>query len=190
MNWYAIQVTTGKEAEVIDALKDFGSSVLRPYTSVFFKRSGNISLKQKPLMPGYVIAGFKVTDFYTYKRNQRVEGMMQRLCGNGYESVPLNQEEMSFIRLCCSGVEPLILKKQATPAEEKSRYEIINFPPWAQYAFIEFYDIAKFRVKLHIRTTGAMKDHTFSTAAYSLDSQVVMRDSYKTYQYKDPVMPD
>jgi hypothetical protein len=66
-------------------------------------------------------------------------------------------------------MEPLILKNQATPAEEKSHYEIINSPPWAQYAFIEFYDIAKFRVKLHIRTTGAMKDHAFSTAAYSLD---------------------
>lgn len=169
MNWYAIQVKTGKENEVSTALKDFGLSVIEPYTSIFFKRGGNISLVKKPLMPGYVIASFEYTDFYIYKQRLRIERMMQRLCGNGFDPVPLNDEDLEFIKRCSYNMEPLILKKRESKPGIKNLYDIINSPPWAQYAYIEFFDISKFSVKLHITTNGAMKDHAFRIAAYSID---------------------
>ena len=63
MDWYAIQVLTGKEAEIITALRDFGAKVLQPQVPIFLKSGGKLRLVQKPLMPGYVLAKIKITDF-------------------------------------------------------------------------------------------------------------------------------
>jgi hypothetical protein len=164
MNWYAIQVITGKETEVRNALTDFGIEVLLPSKPVFYKRSGYIELSYQPLIPGYIIAKMEQVSFYQYQRGKRIEKMMTRLCGNGYDAVPLNDEEISFINNCCDGMEPISLFKH-----NGGGIDILNPPHWAKNVTVDWYDIDKFKAKLRIRTSGIMKDHSFSIAAYDIE---------------------
>jgi transcription antitermination factor NusG len=97
MDWYAIQVMTGKETQVVADLKDHGKEVMQPKRPLFYRRGGNLRIVQNPLFPGYVFARLEVTDFYKEKRDLRVEGMMIRLCVNNYEAVELSSDEIDGI---------------------------------------------------------------------------------------------
>lgn len=52
MDWYAIQVLTGKEAEALAGLRDSGVETLEPYVPRFYIRGGKVSLSSKLLIPG------------------------------------------------------------------------------------------------------------------------------------------
>lgn len=168
MDWYAIQVITGKEPQVISALKDFGIEVLLPYRPMFLRHSSNIMRVDRPLMPGYVIARLEVTDFYLYQRNQRVEKMMIRICGNGYDAVPLNEEEITFFKYCCDRMMPLKIKKRIEN-EVLTGYNIVNSPPWVKNIKVDWYDIDKFKAQICISTSGVIKDHAFTIASYDIN---------------------
>jgi hypothetical protein len=192
MDWYAIQVITGKEAEVIAALKDYGVNVYLPYRPMFLRRSGNIMRVDRLLMPGYVIARLERVDFYRYKRNLRIEKMMIRLCGNEYDAVPLSNEEISFLNLCCESMTPLVLKKRLVYLEKSINclgngvYDIVNPPPWAESTYVEWYDKRQFEAKLHIKSNGVLKDHAFKVAAWCVnESSGTYEEQLKGLMLKD-----
>jgi hypothetical protein len=161
MDWYAIQVLTGKEAPVVADLKDHGREVMhqRP---LFYRRGGRFKVVQKPLMPGYVFASLKVEDFYIEKRDLRVEGMMIRLCGNDYEAVRLSREETEFVRQCNRGMWPLELDNLYD-----TYFQIVNPPSWAVHARIDWYAGDKFKAKFTANIKGGLKDHSFTVAAFT-----------------------
>lgn len=170
MDWYAIQVLTGKEQQVIDALKDYGTQVMQPQVPLFLKNGGKLRLVQKPLMPGYVFASLEITDFYKYKRTDRIEKMMIRLCGNGYEVVEISESELQFLKLCNLGMRPLILDRFG---------EILiatNPPPWASYARIEGYAGDKFKAKFTVNINGNLKNHSFTIAAFLLKYKGIYKE--------------
>lgn len=172
MDWYAVQILTGKEQEVFSTLRDKGVEVIMPCRPLFIRHSNSIVCIEKPLMPGYMIARLEVTDFYKYQKSKRIEKMMIRICGNGYDAVPLNKEEIAFFRLCENSMEPLILKKQFTGLNKTSQsktIDILNPPPWADKTSIEWYDIDRFKAKLRIHSSGVMKDRSFTIAAYDVN---------------------
>jgi hypothetical protein len=160
MDWYAIQVMTGKEPEVIAALKDHGKEVLQPQRPLFYRRGGNFRIVQNPLFPGYVFVRLEVTDFYKEKRDLRVEGMMIRLCGNWYESVELSESELQFLRLSILGMQPLMLDKFG------ETIIATNPPPWALHARVDWYAGDKFKAKLSLNIKGSLKNHSFTIAAF------------------------
>jgi transcription antitermination factor NusG len=168
MEWYAIQLITGKERQVISALNDWNVETLNPQRPVIFKFHDRLRVEYKPLMPGYIIAKLKVTDFYIYKRNLRIEKMMIRLCGLEYEAVPLNNSEIGFISRINRKMQPLLIRRNA---ESKGYYHfnIIDPPSWAESTYIEWYDSDRFKVRLKVKSNGALKDHIFNTAAFDVD---------------------
>jgi hypothetical protein len=163
MDWYAIQVITGKEPEIIPALHDFNVDMILPQRPMIIRREGMLKLANKPLMPGYIIAHLQAEDFYRYQRNQRVEKMMIRICGNGYDAVPLKEEELDFFRFFCGCIEPLIL--DGSNAFDEG-YVIQNPPPWDAKAEVIKYDDHKFEASIKLRSTGFFNNHEIKIAAY------------------------
>lgn len=88
MNWYAIQVITGKEHEVAAALRDFGMETLEPKTPMIFRFSQKLKLENRLLLPGYVVGRMDEVDFFRYQREPRIERMMIRICGNIVGKIP------------------------------------------------------------------------------------------------------
>lgn len=164
MEWYAIQLITGKEQQVISALNDWGVETLNPQRPVIFKSHDRLRVVYKPLMPGYIIAKLKVTDFYIYKRNLRIEKMMIRLCGLEYEAVPLNNAETEFIGRINRKMQPLLIRRNT-----ESKFNVIDPPSWTKSTYIEWYDSDRFKVRLKVESNGALKDHIFNTAAFDID---------------------
>jgi hypothetical protein len=162
MDWYAIQILTGKETEVLSALLAYKRDTITPQLPVFIKRGEKLSLEYRPLMPGYVIAKLEITDFYIYKRGQRAEKMMIRLCGNEYEAVPLESEELCFVSLFYEKVPPVALKLLPD-----GQYEAIDHPPWMQNIHVRWYDPNKFKAKMSFSTDGSVRERLFSIAAFN-----------------------
>lgn len=174
MEWYAIEIISGKERQVISALNDWGAETLNPQRPVILKSHEKLRVVYKPLMPGYIIAKLQVTDFYKYKRDLRVEGMMIRICGLAYESIPLNQIEIEFFRRMHYKASLLLISKVkyyyiGDWHNAPKGYEILNTPPWADRARIEWYDSDRFKVRLKVKSGGNLKDHIFTTAAFDID---------------------
>jgi hypothetical protein len=163
MDWYAIQIITGKEPEIIPALCDFGVEMILPQRPMIIRRGRTLKLVYKPLMPGYIIAYLQVEDFYRYQRNQRVEKMMIRICGNGYDAVPLKEEELDFFGFFCSYIEPLILDGSSAIDEG---YVIQNPPPWGSKGVVIKYDDHKFEASIKLQSTGYFNNHVVKVAAY------------------------
>jgi hypothetical protein len=162
MNWYAIQLQTGKESEVAADLKDCGREVLQPQKPLIYKSGGKLKLVQKPLIPGYIFARLEITDFYIYKRDLRIEHMMIRLCGNGYEAVSITESELEFIRLCSLEMKPLLLD-----LINDKYFNIVNPPPWAEKARINWYAGDKFKANLSVNMKGHLETHSFTIAAFT-----------------------
>lgn len=169
MEWYAIQVTTGKENEVKAVLDDYGIETVMPNKPIFLRHAGTLQLIQRPLMPGYIVAKLNITNFYQLKRNKRLARTMIRICGNGYDAVSLNDKELSFFKCCGEVLHPLQLKADQCNGYTKRTYYIINPPPWAESLSVEWYDICRFIAKLHIKSNGVLEDHAFKIAAYNVD---------------------
>lgn len=165
MDWYAIQLITGKESQVLAALGDFGVETINPFKPLFMKHGGKLTLIHKPLLPGYLIARLQDIDFYRYQRNERVEKMMIRICGNGYDAVPLTENEISFFKSCCTGLRPLVIKKELS----RGYYSFPDFPSWVKDAYIDWYDEDRFRAKVHISMDGRLTFNSFTIAAWSVD---------------------
>lgn len=180
MDWYAVQVITGKEPEVLPALRDAGVELLEPVAPMFIKRGGEIRLSCRPLIPGYVFAKLDITDFYKYQRSSRLERMMIRLCGNGRDPVPLMQQELDFLSLCSGCLQPLCLREICYGI-----YDIVNSPPWAKDLYIEYYDSRQFEAKISNQSGNFLRGHSFKIAAYLECYQGKFSEQLKDLQGSD-----
>lgn len=180
MDWYAVQVITGKEPEVLPALRDAGVELLEPVAPMFIKRGGEIRLSYRPLIPGYIFVKLNITDFYKYQRSSRLERMMIRLCGNGRDPVPLTQQELDFLSLCSGRLQPLCIREL-----DRGVYEITNSPPWIQALNIEWFDRRQFEAKISNQSGSFLRGHSFKIAAYLECYQGKFSDQLKDLQGSD-----
>lgn len=180
MDWYAIQVITGKEPEVLPVLRDEGVEILEPVAPMFLKRGGEIRLSHRPLIPGYVFVKLDITDFYKYQRSSRLERMMIRLCGNGRDPVPLTKHELDFLTLCSGCLQPLCIREH-----DRGVYEILNSPPWIQALNIEWFDRRQFEAKISNQSGSFLRGHSFKIAAYLECYQGKFSEQLKDLQGSD-----
>jgi hypothetical protein len=178
MEWYAIQAVSGKEMNLVKMLRYTGAEFLFPRKPMFARHKNSINLQYKPVMPGYIIAKTTVEDFYKKKHDLCFQGIMIRICGNWYDAVCLSQEDVKFYKACNQTMKPLIVRKEFGALDGSAYYSVLNPPPWAESAFVDWYYIDRFKAKFHFqrggepdRAVGEQNYSSFTVAAYSVDYQ-------------------
>jgi transcription antitermination factor NusG len=74
MNWYALQVMTGKEQDVAAAIRRIGIQAIAPEEQMLERHGGEWKTIRKTLIPGYVLihADMTVTLYYNLSRKPHV----------------------------------------------------------------------------------------------------------------------
>lgn len=174
MEWYALQVITGKEAEVAQEIKQLAHEtrqyefdIILPYVPIFLKRSAKLSIMKRPMLPGYVLVKADLSSLYLLmqKERLRLQKKIVRICGSGYSPVPLDEDEISFFRSCSEFMKPLIFEKKRIDRQQHV-YTVVNPPPWAVDVEINTYDRQHFQAEASVWCGRQLQKRSFGIAAY------------------------
>lgn len=104
MKWYVVQVTTGKELKVRDALQAKHIPAKVPQEERQIRQGGSWAGKLYVLMPGYVFVGsddFGADDYYAIKKTADVLRIL------GTPPQPISYQEAEYINLLAPDDNPL-----------------------------------------------------------------------------------
>lgn len=167
IEWYALQVKTGNEAEVAQRVETRGFDTILPYVPIFIKRSEKLSIMKRPMLPGYVLVQADLSSIYLLMQKERL-GFPQkivRICGNGYSPIPLDEDEISFFRMCSQSMAPLVFNKEQIDRHHHV-YTVVNSPPWMANVEINNYDRKHFQADASIWCGRLLQMRSFGIAAY------------------------
>lgn len=94
MNWYVLQVLTGKEEEIARKLGQRGIESLVPKEHITLHKGGEWLNQTRLLLPGYVLihTNYSPTCYYTF---HAILGII-RILGNMGKPVPLTSQEEAY----------------------------------------------------------------------------------------------
>lgn len=167
MNWYALQVISGAEVDVVQLMDKYGCQTILPHVPIFLKQQGKVSVINRPLLPGYVFALSNPETLSRIKENERLKYWQRkiiRICGNGTSPVPLDDSEIYFFRMCSNHMWPLEIRSLGY-GNSGYEYEILNPPPWADMIHVRWYDSDRFKANIILRDGDQFKDRSFNIAA-------------------------
>lgn len=152
--WYVLQVKTGDEIKVRDALCDKGVKALVPQETRMIRKDGKWGRRLYTLIPSYVFVNiqFAAEIYYTIRAIPNVI----RFLGSGYEPSTLSYLEAEWIRLLAGDGEPL--EPTVVRVPEDGRPEIVggvlaHFP-----ARVVEYDLRHKRAKVTITLCGEQRE--------------------------------
>lgn len=169
MEWYALQVMSGAEADVAQNIQQFGFDTILPVVPVFLKhgsRNGlpcKLTLVKRPMIPGYLFVKADLLELYKIQQIERLKLQQKkiiRICGNGACPVPLDNDEISFFRMCQESMWPLRLWGGS------NSYTVFDPPPWMHEGYIRWYDSDKFKANVIVFTGALLQKRSFNIAAY------------------------
>lgn len=103
MKWYVLQVKTGDEIIIRNAIERTGTEALVPRRIVHERQQGKIYTNERKLFPSYVFINIEFNP-KIYYRIKRIPGVIRFLGGNNVAQ-PVAEEEMNFIFSLCSDGE-------------------------------------------------------------------------------------
>lgn len=169
MEWYALQVMSGAEADVAQSMARYGLESILPFVPIFLKHGsrnglpGKLNLIKRPMIPGYLFVKADLLVLYKIQQMERLKLQQKkiiRICGNGASPVSLEDNEISFFRMCQESMWPLRLRGGT------DSYEVFAPPPWMHEGYIRWYDADKFKANVIIFTGAILQERSFNIAAY------------------------
>ena len=160
VRWYVLQVTTGQETEVRDALQALGVRAAVPREERAIRSGGGGTTKIYTLLPGYVFLALE----YSAENYYRVKGIphvLRFLGSSGLSPSYLTHLEVEWLRLLDNGGE--LLKPSRVEELPEGGVRIVegvlrHFP-----ASRIDYDKRARRAKVEISLCGETKTLTLST---------------------------
>lgn len=106
VRWYVLQVTTGQETGVRDALQTLGIRAAVPREERAIRSGGGWTTKVYTLLPGYVFLALEYSA-ENYYRVKAIPHVLRFLGSNGLSPSYLTHLEVEWLRLLDNGGEPL-----------------------------------------------------------------------------------
>jgi transcriptional antiterminator NusG len=102
MNWYVLQVRTGEEVAIRNAIENkIGVKAWVPRRTICERHQGKIQTVIKTILPSYVFTQINLEP-KVYYQLRRISGVIRFLGGNGPEPVP--EPEMTYMfKMCGDG---------------------------------------------------------------------------------------
>lgn len=173
--WYVLQVKTGDEIKVRDALKGKGVRALVPQEDRIVRKDGKWGRRLYTLIPSYVFVDirFAAEIYYTIRA---IPSVIRFLGTGSGEPSTLTYLEAEWIRLLAGDGEPL--EPTVIRVLEDGRPEIVGGVLARFPARIVTYDLRHKRAKVTITLCGAQRE---------LQLSVVREDEEDTGQEPDPI---
>ena len=159
MRWYVLQVSSGQEKAVRDAMHEKRIPALVPSENRRVRKGGEWTQKEYILFPGYVFLRLDYTS-ETYYRVRSIPHAGRLLGPPGDPPVPLSYLEAEWIGLLSGGGKPLEPAKAAKLPDGSLQIE--SGVPKSFPAHAVSYDTRARRVKLELTICGEPKTITLS----------------------------
>lgn len=118
--WYVLQVTTGKEKEILSRLQNRGIKAVVPVENRVIRKSGKWSQQEHIVFPGYIFI-YLCYDWYKYYAMSGIPGII-KILGGGKSPTVLTKEETQFILYLSELLdEPSVIK-----FTDNDHYEIVS----------------------------------------------------------------
>ncbi|HZJ57177.1 MAG TPA: antiterminator LoaP [Clostridia bacterium] len=156
MNWYAIFVETGREAEVQKFIEllfpDEEIRTLVPKRKLIERRQGKTYESIKNLIPGYVLTHTKMSAELYY--GLRALPSVYRILKDDCEPIPIRKDEVDMILGLTQGGEVIEL---SDIYKEGNHIKVLSGPLMGMEGIIEKFDHRKKRVKVCLEFLGEYK---------------------------------
>ena len=160
VRWYVLQVSTGQETAVREALEGLGVRAAMPREERLIRSGGGWTTKVYTLLPGYVFLALEYSA-ENYYRVKAIPHVLRFLGSNGLSPSYLTHLEVEWLRLLDNGGEPLKPSRVEELPEDGIRIVegvLRHFP----VRRIDFDKRAR-RAKVEISLCGESKTITLST---------------------------
>ena len=160
IRWYVLQVSTGQETAVREALQGLGIRAAAPREERLIRSGGGWTTKVYTLLPGYVFLALEYSA-ESYYRVKAIPHVLRFLGPNGLTPSHLTHLEVEWLRLLDNGGEPLKPSRVEELPEDGIRIVegvLRHFP----VRHIDFDKRAR-RAKVEISLCGESKTITLST---------------------------
>jgi transcriptional antiterminator NusG len=149
MNWYVVQVVTGKEDHIRTRIQGHGIKAIVPKRCMRERKNGIWHNEERTLFPSYVFiyTFMDAAAFYTIKQ---VPGII-RFLGDDYGPQPIRQEDVNHLLRLSQDGDPLGISKVLV---EGSSITVLSGPLQGLEGQIIKVDLRRYRAKVNISLMG------------------------------------